>query len=198
MTEIGTGRVDAPTLLLVDDDAVLRERLARAFRERGFEVSTAANGVEAIARAREDAPEYAVIDLRMPEPSGIEVLRAILALDPATRAVVLTGYGSIATAVEATKLGAVGYLPKPADADENPGSLRRAAGARVARHRDAVPGAHRVGAHPAGAVRLRGKRVGGGATPPDPPPLAAAEAAEDAPAAVGQGETRQRAACFGT
>jgi len=118
VTALPGGRLEVPTMLLVDDDAVLRERLARAFRERGFEVATAGTGAEAIARAREDAPEYAVLDLRMPEQSGIEVLKALLLLDPGTRVVILTGYGSIATAVEATKLGAVGYLPKPADADE--------------------------------------------------------------------------------
>jgi two-component system response regulator RegA len=111
-------REGAPTLLLVDDDAALRERLARAFRERGFEVVTAAGGAEALARVREETPEFAVLDLRMPEPSGLELMKALRALDPATRILVLTGYGSIATAVEATRLGAVGYLPKPADADE--------------------------------------------------------------------------------
>ena len=108
----------APTLLLVDDDVTLRERLARAFRERGFEVATAAGAAEALARAREETPEYAVLDLRMPDQSGLELLRALRAMDPSTRILMLTGYGSIATAVEATRLGAVGYLPKPADADE--------------------------------------------------------------------------------
>lgn len=111
-------REGAPTMLVVDDDEKLRERLARAFRERGFEVSTAASGAEALARVREETPEYAVIDLRMPGPSGLEVMKAIRALDPATQVLILTGYGSIATAVEATRLGAKGYLPKPADADE--------------------------------------------------------------------------------
>jgi two-component system response regulator RegA len=108
----------APTLLLVDDDEVLRERLARALRERGFDVTTARDGTEALELARRDAPEYAVLDLRMPGPSGIEVLDALRTLDPATRVLMLTGYGSIATAVEATRRGAVGYLSKPADADE--------------------------------------------------------------------------------
>jgi two-component system, response regulator RegA len=113
-----SGREGAPTLLLVDDDDVLRERLGRALRERGFEVTTAAGGEEAIAAARRDAPEFAIVDLRMPGPSGIDVLDALRAVDPATRVLMLTGYGSIATAVEATRRGAVGYLPKPADADE--------------------------------------------------------------------------------
>ena len=112
------GRDAALTLLLVDDDEVLRERLGRALRERGFEVTTAENGEAAIAVARRDAPEFAVVDLRMPGISGIEVLDALRAIDPATRVLMLTGYGSIATAVEATRRGAVGYLSKPADADE--------------------------------------------------------------------------------
>lgn len=112
------GREGALTLLLVDDDEVLRERLGRALRERGFEVTTAESGEAAIAIARRDAPEFAVVDLRMPGASGIEVLDALRAIDPATRVLMLTGYGSIATAVEATRRGAVGYLSKPADADE--------------------------------------------------------------------------------
>ena len=112
------GRDAALTLLLVDDDEVLRERLGRALRERGFEVTTAESGEAAIAVARRDAPEFAVVDLRMPGISGIEVLDALRAIDPATRVLMLTGYGSIATAVEATRRGAVGYLSKPADADE--------------------------------------------------------------------------------
>ncbi len=112
------GRDAALTLLLVDDDEVLRERLGRALRERGFEVTTAESGEAAIAVARRDAPEFAVVDLRMPGTSGIDVLDALRAIDPATRVLMLTGYGSIATAVEATRRGAVGYLSKPADADE--------------------------------------------------------------------------------
>lgn len=123
-----TGREGALTLLLVDDDDVLRERLGRALRERGFEVTTAPGGEEAIAIARRDAPEYAVVDLRMPGASGIEVLDALRAIDPATRVLMLTGYGSIATAVEATRRGAVGYLPKPADADEIVAALTGRAG----------------------------------------------------------------------
>jgi two-component system response regulator RegA len=112
------GREGAPTLLLVDDDQVLRERLGRALQARGFDVTTAAGGEEALEHARRDAPEFAVVDLRMPGASGIDVLDALRSVDPATRVLMLTGYGSIATAVEATRRGAVGYLSKPADADE--------------------------------------------------------------------------------
>ncbi|MFE8602791.1 response regulator transcription factor [Archangium violaceum] len=108
----------APTLLLVDDEAVFRERLARAFRERGFEVSTAGSYDEALALATKDSPELAVVDLKMPGRGGLELVRALHALDASTRIIVLTGYGSIATAVEAVKLGAFNYLPKPADVDD--------------------------------------------------------------------------------
>ncbi|WNG40592.1 response regulator transcription factor [Archangium violaceum] len=108
----------APTLLLVDDEAVFRERLARAFRERGFEVSTAGSYDEALVLATKESPELAVVDLKMPGRSGLELVRALHALDVSTRIIVLTGYGSIATAVEAVKLGAFNYLPKPADVDD--------------------------------------------------------------------------------
>jgi two-component system response regulator RegA len=107
-----------PSILIVDDDQALRERLARAFRDRGYEATTAAGYAEAVARARSESPELAVVDLRMPDGSGLELLKALKALDPATQVVVLTGYGSIATAVEAVRLGATHYVPKPADADD--------------------------------------------------------------------------------
>ena len=109
--------MSAPTLLLVDDDAPFRDRLARALTERGFQVSVAGDAEQALALAGED-PEYAVVDLRMPGRSGLELLRLLRARDPATRVLMLTGYGSIPTAIEATREGAVGYLTKPADADE--------------------------------------------------------------------------------
>jgi len=109
---------DAPSILIVDDEATLRERLAKAFRSRGYETLTAADCDEAIAVAREAAPEMAVVDLRMPGRSGLELIRELKAIDEETKVVVLTGYGSIATAIDAMKLGAVYYLPKPADADD--------------------------------------------------------------------------------
>jgi len=107
-----------PLLLLVDDDEVFRTRLARAFTRRGYDVRAAADADEALALARAESPELAVVDLRMPGRSGLELLRDLRALDPTTRVVVLTGYGSIATAVEAMRLGATHYVPKPADVDE--------------------------------------------------------------------------------
>ncbi len=107
---------EAPSLLLVDDDEPFRQRLARALSDRGFSVTTYASVEETLA-AQAEAPEYAVIDLRMGGASGLELLKVLHDKDPGTRAVMLTGYGSIPTAVEATKLGAVAYLTKPTDAD---------------------------------------------------------------------------------
>jgi two-component system response regulator RegA len=112
--------------LIVDDSEALRERLARAFRDRGFEVRTAANYREAMELARERAPSLAVVDLRMPDRSGLELVRDLRALDASTQVLVLTGFGSIATAVDAMRLGAVNYLPKPADADDVLAAFERA------------------------------------------------------------------------
>jgi two-component system response regulator RegA len=120
----GSG-TEARSVLVVDDDATFRERLLRAFRERGFEARGAAEGPSALALAREDSPEFAVVDLRMPGPSGLEVVRGLKEIDPTTHIVVLTGYGSIATAVEAVRLGAVHYLTKPADLDDVLNALNR-------------------------------------------------------------------------
>lgn len=102
----------------MDDDVVLRERLAKALRSRGLEVRTAGGYDEATALAREESPEYAIVDLRMPGRSGLELIRALKELDSSTRILVLTGYGSISTAVDAMRLGAVNFVPKPADADD--------------------------------------------------------------------------------
>ena len=110
---------DVPrTVLLVEDDATFRNRLARGLAARGFAVTTAADGEEAIELARLDPPEAAVIDLRMPRSSGLAVVHTLHELDPTTCTVVLTGYGSVATAVEAMRLGAREYLTKPADLDQ--------------------------------------------------------------------------------
>ena len=109
---------ERPSILLVDDDEVFRRRLARAFDERGHDVRTASDYDEAVRSARADSPEFAVVDLRMPGHSGLELVRALKDIDPATKTIVLPGYGSIATAIDAIRLGAHYYLPKPADADD--------------------------------------------------------------------------------
>jgi two-component system, response regulator RegA len=112
------------TLLVVEDDEQLRTRLIAAFKDRGFSAVGAASLEEARVLI-EDAPEYAVVDLRVGQDSGIAVLRALLEKDPETRVVMLTGFGSIATAVEAMRLGATHYLTKPADVDEILAALSR-------------------------------------------------------------------------
>ena len=112
------GSANARTLLIVDDDATFRTRLARAFESRGLSVKAAGGYEEAIALATADAPELALVDLRLPTRSGLDVVRDLKTLEPTTTIVVLTGYGSIATAVEAMRVGAATYLTKPVDADQ--------------------------------------------------------------------------------
>ncbi len=119
----------APTLLLVDDDDRFRERLAKAFAQRGFVVRTAHDGQTALAAAREESPEYAIVDLRMPATNGLDVVRDLKAIDATTNVVVLTGYGSIATALDAVRLGATHYLTKPADVDDLLAAFARREGA---------------------------------------------------------------------
>ena len=107
----------ARSLLIVDDDAPFRIRLARAMERRGFDVvavDTVSLGIEV---AQESAPAFAVVDLRLADGSGLDVVAALRDAKPEARIVMLTGYGNIATAVAAVKAGAVDYLPKPADAD---------------------------------------------------------------------------------
>lgn len=106
------------SILLVDDDAPLRMRLARAFAERGFAAIEAADHEAAVAIAHAKPLDRAVVDLRMPGPSGLTVVQSLLAVQPELQIVVVTGYGSIATAVEAMRLGARDYLTKPANADQ--------------------------------------------------------------------------------
>jgi len=106
------------TLLIVDDDDVLRQRLALAMERRGYRVSSAGDVDGAVALARQQRPGFAVVDLKIPGGGGIELVQALKALRPEMRIVMLTGYGNIATAVAAVKVGAIDYLAKPADADE--------------------------------------------------------------------------------
>jgi two-component system response regulator RegA len=106
------------SILVIDDDDLLRQQLARAFERRGLEVRTAADLASGERAIREESPELAVIDLKMPDGSGLKLVELLHEVDPTTRSVVLTGYGSIATAIDAVRLGATYYLQKPADADE--------------------------------------------------------------------------------
>ena len=123
-----TNDQDKPTLLLVDDDEAFRRVLARAMERRGYAVSTAADVPEALAAAQQHPPEYAVVDLKMPGESGLVLIERLMELDPNTHIVMLTGYASIATAIEAIKLGATHYLAKPVDADEVVAALNKVDG----------------------------------------------------------------------
>ncbi|MGB8222911.1 MAG: response regulator [Polyangiales bacterium] len=127
MTEAHDHSTPKPSILLVDDDERLRSRMARAFIERGYETQQADGYESAVATAERESTEYAVIDLRMPGKSGLELVRELHRIDAATKIVVLTGYGSIATALEAVRLGATHYLTKPADVDELIASFDRVA-----------------------------------------------------------------------
>ena len=106
-----------PSILIVDDDEVYRTRLARAFVDRGYDTRTAHDYDSAVALAH--------VDLKMPGKSGLELVKALHDIDPSTKTVVLTGYGSIATAIDAVRLGATYYLSKPADADDIIASFAR-------------------------------------------------------------------------
>ena len=112
-------------LLIVDDDRPFLSRLARAMETRGFDVRTAETVADGIAQAESDPPAYAVIDLRLDDGNGMDVVEALRAKREDSRVIVLTGYGNIATAVTAVKLGAVDYLAKPADADDVYAALTR-------------------------------------------------------------------------
>ncbi len=106
------------SLLIVDDDKPLRQRLAIAMERRGFVVETAESVAEGVTRAKAIRHDFAVVDLRLGDGSGLDVVSALRDTRPDARIIVLTGYGNIATAVAAVKAGAVDYLPKPADADQ--------------------------------------------------------------------------------
>lgn len=109
---------DKPRLLLVDDDHTFCRVLSQALEKRKFEVAVALDIQGGLDIAGEFEPEYAIIDLRIGHDSGLELVAKLIALDEQTRIVMLTGYASIVTAVEAIKLGAIHYLTKPANADE--------------------------------------------------------------------------------
>jgi two-component system response regulator RegA len=117
----GAGREIGPdrSLLILDDDEAFRKRLARAMEKRGFDPVVMAESVaEGLEAARSQPPAFAVIDLRLDDGNGLDVVEALRETRPDSRIVVLTGYGAIATAVAAVKIGATDYLSKPADADD--------------------------------------------------------------------------------
>ena len=111
-------------ILIVDDDDSFRHALRNAFMRRGYDVTIAGGVEEARTLARTTQPDYAVVDLRMPDGSGLEVVRDLRAMPNGPQVVVLTGYGTIGTAVEAVRLGALNYLSKPAEVEEIEAALR--------------------------------------------------------------------------
>lgn len=131
-----TIRAERESLLLVDDDDVLTDVLERAFQARGFDVRVAWTAEEAEEAIFQKVPEYAVIDLRVGNRNGLEIVSMLHDVSPRARIVVLTAYGSIATAIEAIKRGATYYLCKPVTADDIVVGFRHQAGDGVPRPRD--------------------------------------------------------------
>jgi two-component system response regulator RegA len=119
------------SLMIVDDDPPLRNRLGRAMERRGFTVRLAESVEEGIATARRERPAYAILDLRLADGNGLDIVSALRDARADARVIMLTGYGNIASAVAAVKAGVVDYLPKPADAD--------AITAALLDHDDALP-----------------------------------------------------------
>src|ERR1700760_14379 len=106
------------SLLIVEDDKSFLQRLARAMEGRGFTVTTAESVAEGLKQLEQSAPAFAVVDMRLADGNGLDVVSALKRRRPDARAIILTGYGNIATAVNAVKIGAVDYLAKPVDADD--------------------------------------------------------------------------------
>ncbi len=119
------------SLLIVDDDKPFQQRLARAMEKRGFEPETADGVQDAAAIISRSAPAFAIVDMRLEDGNGLDVIEKLRQKRPDARAIVLTGYGNIATAVTAVKLGAIDYLAKPADPDDIAAALARKPGDRA-------------------------------------------------------------------
>lgn len=120
--------IEQPSLLIVDDDPVFCDVLAKAMTKRGFVVTCSHTIASALEKVESLMPEYAIIDLKLSDESGLTLVDKIKKLDPGTRIVMLTGYASIATAVEAIKLGATHYLAKPVDVNEIMAAFERTTG----------------------------------------------------------------------
>ena len=140
MTNIDVAPAPAPipgerTLLIVEDDKSFLTRLARAMEQRGFAVSTAETVADGLLQVEKAPPFYAVVDMRLGDGNGLDVISALKKRRPEAHGVVLTGYGNIATAVNAVKLGAIDYLAKPADADDVETRCSRSRAARPSRRK---------------------------------------------------------------
>ena len=106
------------SLIVVDDDLPFRERLSRSMEKRGFNVNSADSFLSAVEIIEKKNYDYAIVDMRLTDGSGLELIKKIQIKSPATKSLLLTGYGNIATAVAAIKSGAIDYLPKPAEVDQ--------------------------------------------------------------------------------
>ena len=163
------------SLILVDDDRAFVLRLARAMETRGFEVRTAHSVAEGMDLIRQKAPAFAVVDMRLEDGNGLDVIAELAKVRPDARTIVLTGYGNIATAVTAVKLGAVDYLAKPADADDVTDALLAPPNEKAPPPENPDVGRPRaLGAHPARLRAVQPQRLGDGAPPQHAPPHAAA------------------------
>jgi two-component system response regulator RegA len=118
MADLGAAMPADRSLLIVEDDKSFLQRLARAMEGRGFTVTTAESVAEGLSQLETTSPAFAVVDMRLEDGNGLDVISALKRRRPDARAIILTGYGNIATAVNAVKLGAVDYLSKPVDADD--------------------------------------------------------------------------------
>lgn len=123
--------VEGKSLLIIDDDRAFLQRLGRAMETRGFAVEMAETIGEGLASIQKGPPDYAVVDMRLEDGNGLDLIAVLKEVHPETRAVVLTGYGNIATAVTAVKMGAADYLAKPADADDVYNALMAPADAKA-------------------------------------------------------------------
>ena len=141
---VPSGNGDDRTLLLVDSDRSLCESLEPPLAARGFQVQLAYAAEQAMRLARRRPPRYAIVALKLPDLSGLRLVADLLGLDARSRIVVLTGYPSIQTAVEAIKLGAVHYLPKPANADQLVAALHRNRGDADVQIGDKPMSMHRI------------------------------------------------------
>jgi two-component system response regulator RegA len=118
MADLVAGMSGDRSLLIVEDDKSFLQRLARAMEGRGFTVTTAESVADGLTQLETTSPAFAVVDMRLEDGNGLDVISALKRRRPDARAIILTGYGNIATAVNAVKLGAVDYLSKPVDADD--------------------------------------------------------------------------------
>ena len=167
------------SLLIVEDDKPFLERLSRAMETRGFSVTSCDSVSDGLAQIGKAAPAFAVVDLRLGDGNGLDVVSALKRKRPDARAIVLTGYGNIATAVTAVKMGAVDYLSKPADADDVVAALLASGTEKSELPLEPdVSGPRALGTHPAHLRDVQPQRLRNRAPPQHAPPHPAADSGE--------------------